>query len=59
MMKSNILYVVFFISIIAMIVSLIKIIKNKNLKISMKTVFVYLTIFVPFLGLFLAYKVKE
>lgn len=59
MTKSSILYIVFFLSVIAMIISIRKITKNKNLKNSMKVVFIYLTIFIPFLGLFLAYRVKE
>lgn len=59
MTKSSILYIVFFLSVIAMIISIRKISKNKSLKNSMKIVFIYLTVFIPFLGLFLAYRVKE
>jgi len=59
MTKVNILYIVFLLSVIAMIVSIRKTLKNKDLKGSMKMIFIYLTVFIPFLGLFLTYKVKK
>jgi len=51
--KPNILYVIFFISVIVMIITLRKIIKQKTMKKSSKAILIYLTVIIPFLGFFL------
>ena len=57
-MKSIILYIILIPSLISMIYSIRVIKKDKNLSKVSKAVFIYLTIIIPFLGLFFVKKLE-
>jgi len=58
-MKVTILYIVFILSVIAMIYSINKIRKVKNLTKLSKAIYIYISILIPFLGLYFTTKLKK
>lgn len=51
--KSSILHIIFFLSLIIMFIAIGKIAKKQNLSKNLKSLLIYITIIIPFLGYFL------